>query len=310
MGTTNENTATTINLTTFINGGTGTTTITDVDGNAVIGGIALIGPPATGHGSTRWTARRSGRLARSAESSALLLPNTAMLRYTPDSTNGETATITYVAWDATSGTAGGRANLSRRQRHRRRTAFSTATDTASLTVTSVNDAPVLTAANPSLGSTTVSAADTFGLGNFINASGGTTITDVDQGAVIGGIALTGTSGSGTWTYSLDGMTFTAVGTVTATRRCCCPTPPSCVTRPAAQPPKRRRLPTAPGTRPRGTAGGTADTTTNGGTTAFSTATDTASLAVTSPNTAPVLTAADPSLGSTLPTAAITINLVG
>ena len=30
-----------------------------------------------------------------------------MLRYTPDGKNGETATITYRAWDTTSGTAGG-----------------------------------------------------------------------------------------------------------------------------------------------------------------------------------------------------------
>ena len=39
--------------------------------------------------------------------SALLLPNTAELRYTPGGQNGETATITYLAWDTTSGTPGG-----------------------------------------------------------------------------------------------------------------------------------------------------------------------------------------------------------
>ena len=81
-------------------------------------------------------------------------------------------------------------------------------------MTSVNDAPVLTPASPSLGSTTVSTADTFALSRRSSTpAAGTAITDVDQGAVMGGIALTGVTGSGTWAYSLDGTTFTAVGTV-------------------------------------------------------------------------------------------------
>ena len=310
MGTTNEDTATTINLTTFINSGAGTTTITDIDGNAVIGGIALIG--TTGNGT--WAYSLDGTtftdVGTVSESSALLLPQNAMLQYTPDSMNGETATITYVAWDTTSGTAGGQANLSAANATGGTTAFSTATDTASLTVTSVNDAPVLTAANPSLGSTTVSTADTFALSSFINASGGTAITDVDQGAVIGGIALTGTSGSGTWTYSLDGVTFTAVGAVTGNSALLLPSTAELRYTPSGTTAETATITYCAWDTTTGTAGGTADTTTNGGTTAFSTATDTASLSVINPNTAPVLTAAGPSLGSTLPTAAITFNLVG
>ena len=43
--------------------------------------------------------------------------------------------------------------------------------------------------------------------------------------MLGGIALTGITGNGTWAYSLDGTTFTAVGTVSAIRRCCCPATP-------------------------------------------------------------------------------------
>ena len=85
--------------------------------------------------------------------SALLLPKTAMLRYTPDSKNGETATLLFRAWDTTAGTAGGRADLSVAGANGGATAFSSATDTASLTVTSVNDAPVLMPAGPSLGTT-------------------------------------------------------------------------------------------------------------------------------------------------------------
>ena len=310
MGTTDENTAVTISLGTFINGSTGTTTITDVDQNAVVGGIALIG--TTGNGT--WAYSLDGStftdVGTVSESSALLLPSNATLQYTPDSKNGETPTITYLAWDTTSGTAGGTVDLSATSATGGATAFSSASDTASLTVTSVNNAPVLTAVGPSLGTTTVTTSDTFALSSFINTSGGTTITDVDQGAVIGGIALTGITGNGTWAYSLDGTTFTAVGTVSNSSALLLPSTAELQYTPNGTTAETATITYCAWDTTTGTAGGTADTTTNGGSTAFSTATDTASLTVTNPNTAPVLTAAGPSLGNTVPTAAITINLTG
>ena len=74
----------------------------------------------------------------------MLLPSTAKIRYTPDALDSGLVTITYCAWDTTgSGTAGGRANLSLTDATGGTTAFSTATDTASLLV---NAAPVLTPA--------------------------------------------------------------------------------------------------------------------------------------------------------------------
>jgi hypothetical protein len=90
------------------------------------------------------------------------------------------------------------------------TAFSTATDTASITVTAVNDAPVLTPASPTL--TTITEDDTSNSGDLVSAIVGSSITDVDTGAVEG-IALTGlTSGNGTWEYDIGGG-WTAVGAV-------------------------------------------------------------------------------------------------
>ena len=78
----------------------------------MVGGIALIG--TTGNGT--WAYSLDGTtftdVGTVSESSALLLPGNATLQYTPDSKNGETATITYLAWDTTSGTAGGQADLS------------------------------------------------------------------------------------------------------------------------------------------------------------------------------------------------------
>jgi cyclophilin family peptidyl-prolyl cis-trans isomerase len=218
LGTTTEDTAMTISLTdTFINHGTGTTTIEDADSIAVKGGIAITGMT----GSGKWEYSLDGTtyttISSVSDASALLLPKTATLRYTPAGANAETATITYRAWDTTSGTAGSRVNLSQSSSYGDITAFSTAKDTASLTVTSVNDAPVLVPAHPSLGTIVPGASKTISLtSSFINYnSGSTTITDVDSNSILGGLALIGISGSGTWEYSLDGTTFISVGTISA-----------------------------------------------------------------------------------------------
>jgi hypothetical protein len=143
------------------------------------------------------------------------LPKTAELWYATDQKNGEAATITYRAWDTTTGSAGSNVDTSS---NGGTTAFSAATDTATLTVTDVNDAPVLTAASPSLGLTNQTTPVTIPLsGTFIShGSGTTTSTDVDNGAVVGGIALQGTTGRNAWSYSLDGTTFSPVGTVSGT----------------------------------------------------------------------------------------------
>ncbi len=212
LGSIAANGTKTISLTkSFINNGSGTTTITDATTGAVVGGIAVTG--TTGKGT--WAYSLDGTnftdIGTVADDSALLLPATATLRYTPDGTDTETATITYCAWDTTTGTAGGTADTTS---HGGATAFSTATDTASLTVTAATEGPVLTAAKPSLGTTTANTAKTISLTTFINnGTGTTTITDSASGAVIGGIAVTGTTGLGTWAYSLDGTTFTDIGTV-------------------------------------------------------------------------------------------------
>ena len=138
------------------------------------------------------------------------------------------------------------------------TAFSTATDTASLTVTSVNTAPVLTPASPSLGKhhrhhvPTPSALSSL---HQHTARARQPLPTSISGAVVGGIAVTGTTGSGTWAYSLDGTTFTSVGTVSREfgpaaaqhRR-------AAIHARTARQPKRPRSPTAPGTRPPARAG--------------------------------------------------------
>ncbi|MGA7702676.1 MAG: peptidylprolyl isomerase [Thermoguttaceae bacterium] len=137
LGTINSDKTATIALATFINGGSGTTTqITDSDTNpaAVLGGIAIVG--TTGSGT--WSYILNGTttpvaIGSVSASSALLLPHDASLSYAPSGAS-ENATITYHAWDTTGGAATGYVDLSGTNATGGSTAYSTATDTASLTV--------------------------------------------------------------------------------------------------------------------------------------------------------------------------------
>ncbi len=279
LGSTPANIAQTISLASFINLFSGTTTITDADSNALLGGIALTG--TTGKGT--WAYELSGQTTFSDVGTvfpdgALLLPSSATLQYTPDGSDAESPTITYCAWDQTSGVAGTTADSTV---NGGTTAFSSNDDTATLTVTASNVAPVLAAASPSLGLTGVNAAKTITLASFINnGSGTTTITDSTPDAVIGGIALTGTTGAGTWAYELSGQTsFTDVGSVSASSALLLPEDASLQYTPNGTSESATITYCAWDTTS-GTAGeDNVDTTTNGGSTAFSTASDTATLTV-------------------------------
>jgi cyclophilin family peptidyl-prolyl cis-trans isomerase len=135
LGTIDDETTKTISLATFINNGSGTTTITDQDTNAVLGGIVLTS--AIGDGT--WQYSLDGTtftdVGAISANSALLLPGTAQFRYIPDNQHAETATISYHAWDTSSGSPGDRVDVSQSSETGGSTAFSTASDTASLTVT-------------------------------------------------------------------------------------------------------------------------------------------------------------------------------
>jgi hypothetical protein len=299
---TDENTFVTYNLTDFINNGAGTTTI--VDSNP--GGIALTA--VTGNGTWSYSLNNGTSYTPIVKSSVtlsnvLLLPADAKLKYTPDGNNGETASITYCAWDESTGTAGERANISQTGSTGGGTAYSTDTDTASLSVTSVNDAPVIaTAAGPALGTITNAAPKPILLSDFIgSAAGKTLITDVDTGSVTGGIALVGVTGKGTWAYSIDdGATFTNIdptavklsAALLLNKFAQLRYTPSSVAESETATIIYHAWDTTFGingeTKPLDGAGAT------GGTTAFSPTSDTASLVV---NTAPSLTKADPSLGT-------------
>ena len=119
--------------------------VTDVDSGALLGIAVTAADTANGtwyystDNGTNWNA-----LGAVASNNARLLAADANTRlyFQPNANySGTLATaITFRAWDQTSGTNG---TLADTTSNGGTTAFSTATDTASLTVNAVNDAPVL-----------------------------------------------------------------------------------------------------------------------------------------------------------------------
>ena len=224
--------------------------------------------------------------------SALLLDGASQVRYVPDQQNGETATLTFRAWDETTGVASTNTVPSNADTTTNggTTAFSTGTAQANMAVTSVNDAPTLAGGPYALTGTN---EDITSSGTTVNTIlSGVTDTDVDTGA-LKGMAVTATIGNGTWQYSTDGTTWHNFGAVSAASALLLdgasqvryvPDHANGETATLAF----RAWDETTGTASTNTAPNTADTTANGGTTAFSTGTAQANLAVSSVNDAPTL----------------------
>lgn len=119
----------------------------DVDSSA-LRGIAITG---LNSGNGQWQYSINGgtswiNVGPVSDGSALLLRSSDYIRFVPDGSSPTTAELTYRAWDQTSGSAGARVNTSINGEE---TAFSTATATAGMTVTAVNDAPIALASSAS-----------------------------------------------------------------------------------------------------------------------------------------------------------------
>ena len=195
--------------------------IADADGASVPEGIAITAASVTGAGTgtwqfsvdggTTWTAF-STAVPTLATTTALVLRDVDRVRFVPDAANGATATITYKAWDQTSGDIAGKSANSTVG-----TAFSTASDIATLTVTPVNDAPGLSGnlILPAIAEDT--AAPTGGTIAQLLTGSGVTLQDVDTGSSLSGLAIVGNAANasiqGAWQYSTDGTNWFSVGTV-------------------------------------------------------------------------------------------------
>lgn len=279
IGTTDEDTPKLFSLSaSIINNGDSTTMVTDADQSAVIGGIALIGWTGNGVWSYSFDGTTYHDIGDVSATSALLLPADATLRYTPDGDNGESATITYVAWDGTTGHDGiGEVDTTSGGDH---SAFSVDSDTATLNVTSVNDAPVLTPGTPSAGTIDTDQSAVITVSDYINnGDGTTTVADIDTDAITDGIALIGLTGNGTWQYSLDGTAFVTMLDVSSNSALLLPGDAILKYTPADSGGEAVEITYRAWDTVTGTAGEVADTTANGGTTSFSTEIDTLTLTV-------------------------------
>ncbi|MCX6871230.1 MAG: Ig-like domain-containing protein, partial [Verrucomicrobia bacterium] len=203
------------------------TGIQDLDASPVMG-IAVTGSTVAAAGKWQYSATGSSwtDLGSVSTGSALLLTPAYSIRFLPDGLEGGTATLTYLAWDQTSGSAGLR--VSTAVNATQTSAFSTASDTLAITVTPVNDAPTLTGLAGDSVTATEDATFSFSIGNRL------TLADVDAGSGIlslsialtgsGNYQFTSTSGiytdpaastqNGTWTgFSSASGTVTVYGTL-------------------------------------------------------------------------------------------------
>src|SRR6185295_10377271 len=225
--------------------------------------------------------------------SALLLRDTDRLYFQPTANFDTTVSnaITFRAWDQTGSTAGQQGTKVDTSTNGGQTAFSVATDTANITVTPVNDAPVVGTAASALAfvdsSNAVPTPQTTAVSTLVaNAA----VSDVDSGA-LQGIAITGISGAGTWSFSLNGTTFTTIAA--ASDAAALQLAPSAFVRytPAANETDNATLTYRAWDQTSGASGSTGNATSNGGITAFSATTSAATHTVAPVNDAPVLNAA-------------------
>jgi uncharacterized delta-60 repeat protein len=185
--------------------------LSDVDAGA-LQGIALRG--VTGS-SGRWQYSTSAGstwadVGTVLETSALLLPSTNFLRWLPDGTNGTTATLVYHGWDQTSGSAGSKISVATRGGT---TGYSHTTDSASLNVQSVNDAPAFSTGDGKL-TTDIGAGSDLGLSVTLQPDGKILVAGYSSNGSNSDFALVryNANGSVDTTFDGDGKLTTAIGT--------------------------------------------------------------------------------------------------
>jgi photosystem II stability/assembly factor-like uncharacterized protein len=185
--------------------------VTDVDGPGA--GIALINVDTT---NGTWEYSLDGGVTWSpvigvSFTNALPLPSTARLRFIPlpDFNGSMPNAITFHAWDQSSGTAGSTVDLTGLLGGSN--AFSVNSETASLTVLPVNDAPtVLSVTTNWTNPLTEDSFPPYPQITLTNLQPGGGSDEAGQLLSVSASLLNGTSITGTFQYSTDGgVTFTA-----------------------------------------------------------------------------------------------------
>jgi VCBS repeat-containing protein len=189
----------------------------DVDGDTL--GIAVIGlgNPAKGtyqysmNGGSSWVT-----IASASVSQATLLSASALLRFVPKADVNGPIDVYYVAWDGTYGNAGDQVALAASTGPT--AAFSQPFAKATLTITPVNDAPVLTTGTPrSFGSFAEDTGPANKQGATVSSLISGRASDVDGDTLGIAIVSVGNPAKGTYQYSLNnGSTWLPVGSVSET----------------------------------------------------------------------------------------------
>ncbi|KAB8331309.1 DUF4347 domain-containing protein [Scytonema tolypothrichoides VB-61278] len=227
--------------------------------------------------------------------------------------------LTFRAWDGTSGSNGSTTDTTL---NGGATAFSTATNTSTITINAVNDAPILLDTNLFLSTVEDAGPPTGPVGTLVSSlvSLGVNVTDPDNNPVtnnaLTGIAITNANTTnGSWLYSTnDGSNWTALGSVSDTNARLLAA--DATTRIYFQPNANfngsinNGLTFRAWDQTSGTNGSTANTTLNGGATAFSIATDTVAITVDAINDAPILRDTNVTLTAIDKNAGIPIGAVG
>ncbi|KAB2970690.1 cadherin domain-containing protein [Zoogloea sp.] len=261
----------------------------DPDAGAVRG-MALIG--STGNGTWQYstdllTWHDAGAVS---DSNALLLGASSWLRYVGDGANAENPTIRFRAWDMTTGTASTNSapSYGNPGTGGGTSAFSSQDANAFTVITGVNDAPVMTPAGPVL--TGITEDQTSNGGQTVSSILGTSVSDVDNGALRGLALVATTAGNGSWQFSVDGgSSWSAAGAVNDGSALLLRAEDRIRFMPNGQNGTVASISYRAWDQSSGSAGTKADTSSNGGTSAFSSTTDTASLTVSDVNDAPVIT---------------------
>jgi hypothetical protein len=273
--------------------------VTDVDGDPQ--GIAITGSAKTAMATGQWQYSTTNGgvwndLPAVSDASALILTDagSVLVRYEPASGEGGTATLTFRAWDRTSGLNGETVNATSNGGN---TAYSSATAVSSITVTAgaVNHAPVLSGVNDPTGVIMGQPNPGTPVASLIYAK----VTDVDgdpQGIAITGSAKTAMA-TGKWQYSTtNGNAWTDLPAVSDANVLLLTDAGSVLVRyePQSGENGTATLTIRAWDRTSGLNGGTGNATTNGGATAYSTATAVSSIAVSAGvvNHAPVLAGAN------------------
>lgn len=174
------------------------TSMSDADAGA-LRGVAVTGLVGGG----RWEFSADGvrwrPLTGASEAAAFLLPDTYRVRFTPARDWVGNAGLVFRGWDRTWGTAGGRAAVPAPDPG---APFTADGGYGTVTITPVNDRPVLPARPaPALLLPTPKPPAATGPAQPVSALV-RSATDADREAL--GVAVTGTTGTGTWQFSTDG----------------------------------------------------------------------------------------------------------